>query len=246
MFPSPGTTEEPPLPTLDFYGKDQSVRSQPRDAEPLPPDSPRAQLEEPEADGRGSGIDQPRGGASGKRKSGDMDAGAGGGCGLDSKRPCTPLAWELAQEERELFCRRQQEESDRQLALRLQRQLDREEAQSAVDRSKGSRDGYLLRDKPDPAPGPAPDTASDGSWGTRAAKGRPSPAPVPKEQKNRPKRQPSGASKERPTPRRDPSASASASSPAPCGASPAHSPASALKKGSKQTTLTEMFPSLAS
>ncbi|XP_035239790.1 E3 ubiquitin-protein ligase rnf168 isoform X1 [Anguilla anguilla] len=249
MLPSSVVPEEMPMPTLDFYGKEASARSQPEGTEPLPPDACCAQLEQ-DADGRGSSVSQTRGGASGKRKCGDADAGRG--CGLDSKRPRgpasgpaeAPLVWEEAREEEDLFSRRQQEESDRQLALRLQKQLDREEAQRAVDRSKGSPDQYPLRDKPepgtapDPAPGPAPSAATDASPAVRASRGRSSAAVTPKEQKNRARRQLAGTPKERQATRKDTSASTSDSAPS--------STSSALQKGGKQTTLTAMFPSLAS
>ncbi|KAK5599108.1 hypothetical protein CRENBAI_025970 [Crenichthys baileyi] len=45
----------------------------------------------------------------------------------------------------ELQVRRQQEEDDRRLALLLQKELDQEERRKATDRSKGSSDPYLLR-----------------------------------------------------------------------------------------------------
>lgn len=52
---------------------------------------------------------------------------------------------ELAEQQEEVLrSRLLQEEEDRRLALRLQRELNRE---SAVDRRKGSADGYLLREK---------------------------------------------------------------------------------------------------
>ncbi|KAJ8410647.1 hypothetical protein AAFF_G00186040 [Aldrovandia affinis] len=167
MPPSSGAMEEhaePPTPASTFTARSWA------EAEP-----------EPGLDGRSPAVSQPRGRASGKRKSGEADDGRV--CGLDSKRPRTPasdaaarpplLLWELAHEEEDLFGRRQQEESDRQLALRLQRQLDREEAQRAVDRSKGSPDQYLLRDKPEPAHG----GPSEGGAGSRASRRRPSPTP---------------------------------------------------------------------
>lgn len=48
---------------------------------------------------------------------------------------------------------RQQEEEDRQMAPRLQKQLDQEEALYPVDCSKGSRDQYQLCQKPGPSSG---------------------------------------------------------------------------------------------
>ncbi|KAM6892582.1 E3 ubiquitin-protein ligase rnf168, partial [Xenentodon cancila] len=50
--------------------------------------------------------------------------------------------WEV-----ELQQRHEQEEEDRRLALLLQKELDEEERQKATDRSKGSCDAYLLRQK---------------------------------------------------------------------------------------------------
>ncbi|KAJ8280532.1 hypothetical protein GJAV_G00055960 [Gymnothorax javanicus] len=249
MLPSSAVMDETPMPTLDYYGNELSVCSLPEVTKPLPPDASHSQFE-PDAGGWSSSLSQARGGASVKRKSGDMDA--AGGPFLDSKRPRTPaitvpgapLVLELAQEEEELFSRRQQEESDRQLALRLQKQLDREEAQRAVDRSKGSPDEYLLRDKLDPAPS----TAAVDSPGTRATRGRSSSsaAPAQMEQKNKAKRQTSSTSKDKPALRKG-NSSASVTDPAPCSPNSSHlSTTSALQKGRKQTTLTEMFPSLAS
>ncbi|KAJ7995226.1 hypothetical protein DPEC_G00242340 [Dallia pectoralis] len=58
------------------------------------------------------------------------------------------LLQELAQREAELFSRCHQEEKDRQMALQLQKELNREEALRAVDRRKGSTDQYQLRQKP--------------------------------------------------------------------------------------------------
>ncbi|KAI4901366.1 hypothetical protein NFI96_014161 [Prochilodus magdalenae] len=74
------------------------------------------------------------------------------------KRPCGSL-WpdspsrevlleELALQEDAMRIRMQQEEEDRRLAQRLQRELDRE---SSVDRRKGSADSYQLRQKSSPS-----------------------------------------------------------------------------------------------
>ncbi|XP_061073360.1 E3 ubiquitin-protein ligase rnf168 isoform X2 [Conger conger] len=222
VLPSPAASEEAPMPALDFCGNEPGARSDPEDAEPLPSGSSRAQSE---LDG------WTRGGASGKRKGGELDWGRGkrprapAGCLSDS-----PLVCEMLQEEEALFCRRQQEESDRQLAQRLQRQLDQEEVQRAVNRSKGSADEYPLREKAEPG------ASSRGRCST----------PAPRELRNRAKRQLSSTSKERQTPRRSPSGPAPVSSPGPCSTGPGPGRSSALQKGSKQTTLTEMFPSLAS
>ncbi|XP_076002371.1 E3 ubiquitin-protein ligase rnf168 [Genypterus blacodes] len=54
---------------------------------------------------------------------------------------------EITKWEEELLSRRQQEEEDRHMALLLQKELDRQEKQHSTDRSKGSNDAYLLREK---------------------------------------------------------------------------------------------------
>ncbi|KAM6970122.1 E3 ubiquitin-protein ligase rnf168-like [Aplochiton taeniatus] len=72
-----------------------------------------------------------------------------------------------------LFSRRQQEEEDMRLALSLQKQLNREESQRAVDRSKGSNDQYQLRRKPRPQPSPGPGPGSSAA-GRPKRRSRPS------------------------------------------------------------------------
>ncbi|XP_041920204.1 E3 ubiquitin-protein ligase rnf168 [Alosa sapidissima] len=96
--------------------------------------------------------------ASAKRKSRVMEEAEGEGAAatLTPKRSCGPpsvaapgpsLLQQLSRQEEELQERRRQEEEDRQLALRLQREMDREERSRATDRSKSSTDPYELRQK---------------------------------------------------------------------------------------------------
>ncbi|KAI5099039.1 E3 ubiquitin-protein ligase rnf168 isoform X1, partial [Silurus meridionalis] len=90
-----------------------------------------------------------------KRKSGHSEQAEPDSC----KKPCnSPLPvsppcgsiflQELAEQEEVLRSRMLQEEEDRRLALRLQKELNQE---NAVDRRKGSADGYLLREKSSPS-----------------------------------------------------------------------------------------------
>ncbi|MEQ2201540.1 hypothetical protein XENOCAPTIV_013928, partial [Xenoophorus captivus] len=65
----------------------------------------------------------------------------------------------------ELQVRRQQEEEDRRLALLLQKELDQEERQKATDRSKGSSDAYLLRYQRGETEKAGPSHASTGGRG---------------------------------------------------------------------------------
>ncbi|XP_041733185.2 E3 ubiquitin-protein ligase rnf168 isoform X2 [Coregonus clupeaformis] len=127
-----------------------------------------------------------RGVTSAKRKSSDIEEPNKGEVDVVSKRLCpsssssflylqrgevvlvglgekAPLLQELAQREEMLFSRLQQEQEDRQLAFQLQRQLNREEAVLAVDRSKGSSDQYQLRQKPASSSG----SRSEGSGHSR-------------------------------------------------------------------------------
>uniref|UniRef100_A0A4W5QXD5 RING-type E3 ubiquitin transferase n=1 Tax=Hucho hucho TaxID=62062 RepID=A0A4W5QXD5_9TELE len=137
------------------------------------------------------------------------------------------LLQELAQREEVLFSRMQQEQEDRQLAFQLQRQLDREEAIRAVDRSKGSSDQYQLRQKPDSSSSP------EGSGHRGASRGR---SRTSTETRNTVERRrlsgPSSTTNKGERSSTISSAAATTSRP--------------LKRGSKQATLTEMFPSLGS
>ncbi|XP_050985308.1 E3 ubiquitin-protein ligase rnf168 [Labeo rohita] len=158
---------------------------------------------------------------------------------LLTKKPCAALRCEspsadsvflseVAQYEEALQTRWQQEEEDRKLALRLQRELDRE---STVDRSKGSADSYPLRQKPSPAStSENPDVensrknVSTSRSTTRNSTGR-------RDGEKTEKRLSRTAGT---TPGKNPAFSPSATVP------------TGLKKGVKQTTLTEMFPNLSS
>ncbi|XP_029570242.1 E3 ubiquitin-protein ligase rnf168 [Salmo trutta] len=133
------------------------------------------------------------------------------------------LLQELAQREEVLFSRMQQEQEDRQMAFQLQRQLDREEAIYAVDRSKGSSDQYQLRQKPD--------SSSSPEGRSRASRGH---SHTSTENRNTvQRRQLSG-----------PSSTTNKGERSSTISSAAASTSRPLKRGSKQATLTEMFPSL--
>ncbi|MEQ2271804.1 hypothetical protein XENORESO_009549 [Xenotaenia resolanae] len=67
--------------------------------------------------------------------------------------------------ELELQVRQQQEEEDRRLALLLQKELDQEERRKATDRSKGSSDAYLLRHQRGETEKAGPSHASTGRRG---------------------------------------------------------------------------------
>lgn len=118
-----------------------------------------------------------------------------------------------------------QEEEDRRLALRLQRELNRE---STVDRRKGSADGYLLREKSSPS------SSSSTSPGEENRTGKDS---IPHSSSQKVDGHKAGKR---------------ASSQVECKtirkSSTQVSPpsASSVQKSRKQTTLTQMFPSLGS
>ncbi|XP_018604160.2 E3 ubiquitin-protein ligase rnf168 [Scleropages formosus] len=146
----------------------------------------------------------------------------------DSTRPCpttTPLWRELAQLEEELCSRKQQEAEDRQLALRLQRQLDREEALRAVDRSKGSADQYELRGKSSTTPG-NPNSPSPGHCAPSSSRKRSSSGLAQKDVKDKVRRRVSACSSSESQKRVHVSSRAE------------------RHKTCKQTTLTKMFSSL--
>ncbi|XP_059370912.1 E3 ubiquitin-protein ligase rnf168-like [Carassius carassius] len=146
---------------------------------------------------------------------------------LLTKRPCeSPSAdgaflSEVVWNEEALRSRWQQEEEDRRLAMQLQKELDRE---NSVDRRKGSADGYPLRQKP---PRPSTSTNTDEENTRKSVSARATGRNSEKTEKRL-----SGTAGTTP------------------GKSPASSPSTtvppALKKGAKQTTLTEMFPNLSS
>ncbi|XP_016331347.1 E3 ubiquitin-protein ligase RNF168-like [Sinocyclocheilus anshuiensis] len=150
---------------------------------------------------------------------------------LLTKRPCeSPSAditflSEVVWHEEALRSRWQQEEEDRRLAMQLQKELDRE---NSVDRKKGSADGYLLRQKPTrPSTSANPDEDNTRKSFSARATARNSAGHSEKTEKR-----------------------LSGTVGTPPVKSPASSPSTtvppALKKGAKQTTLTEMFPNLSS
>lgn len=234
---SPKEPPEPSMPRLDFYGR---------------PEGPRTQCVATTSTGSTTHHSadpphtSPKRGSSKKRKSSDVAP--SGEVEVFSKRSCPvpsapwcgegsrvpedpPLLQELAQREEDLFSRRQQEDEDRRLALMLQRQLDKEEALRAVDRRKGSGDQYQLRQKrkPSQSHSPGPETATQS--GTNRGRSRSSTA---KQEKDT-----AGRSRSAPTPRGEGSSTASAP---PCPAASSNP----LRRGSKQATLKDMFPSLGS
>uniref|UniRef100_UPI003AAC68F4 E3 ubiquitin-protein ligase rnf168 n=1 Tax=Centroberyx gerrardi TaxID=166262 RepID=UPI003AAC68F4 len=127
---------------------------------------------------------------------------------------------EITEREAELFGRRRQEEEDRRLALLLQKELDREEAERATDRRKGSADPYPLRQK---------------HRAEAEAKSRSSSSSSSSASKKSPKTNPSPSS-----------SSSSASSANKKTPKPSGPPSTPLHRGSKQATLTEIYPSLGS
>lgn len=154
---------------------------------------------------------------------------------LHTKRPCaapqcespsfnSPFLCELAWHEETARSRWLQEEEDRRLAMRLQRELNRE---ATVDRRKGSADSYQLRQRNSAAStSTTPDAEgakkniSTSRLTARNSAGR--------RDDGKPEKRLSGTV-----------GSTSASSPS------ATVPTSS-KKGAKQTTLTEMFPNMGS
>ncbi|XP_076831999.1 E3 ubiquitin-protein ligase rnf168 [Brachyhypopomus gauderio] len=96
----------------------------------------------------------------------------------------------MVQEEEALRRRWQQEELDRQLALRLQRELDRE---NAVDRRKGSADGYPLRQRTSPAEATA-GISSPGEDSRVARKGEATPSARPNGKTSKERHSPPSAS----------------------------------------------------
>uniref|UniRef100_A0A3Q1EAT8 Ring finger protein 168 n=1 Tax=Acanthochromis polyacanthus TaxID=80966 RepID=A0A3Q1EAT8_9TELE len=121
---------QPELPHLDYYGPQTELR-------PLQEED---QLTTP-------------GGPSAKRKNSELDTTEEEVNDI-TKRRCHPSSLEAglvlqgaAQRETELQDRWQQEEEDRRLALLLQKELDKEERQKAIDRRKGSANAHLLRQR---------------------------------------------------------------------------------------------------
>ncbi|KAG1932838.1 E3 ubiquitin-protein ligase rnf168 [Pimephales promelas] len=172
--------------------------------------------------------------SSSKRKSSDVQLPSE--ADLHTKRPCpsprcespfsadSPFLSELALHEETLRSRWHQEEEDRRLAMQLQRDLNR---QIAVDRRKGSADGYQLRQKST--------TASTSTNPDEESTSKNISAP-----RSTARNRDEGKTEKR----------LSGTVGATPGKSPASSPSTAvpasLKKGAKQTTLTEMFPNMSS
>ncbi|XP_062408859.1 E3 ubiquitin-protein ligase rnf168 [Sardina pilchardus] len=161
--------------------------------------------------------------------------------------PGPSLRQQLSRQEEELQERRRQEEEDRQLALRLQREMDREERSRATDRSKSSDDPYALRQKT-PRRSAAAGRAGDNDDAEDAT------PLTPNVTRSSSKVQPAGSQRRAQadrgkTPKRRqsaPPATAAGSSSANSAttATPtaaANSAATPLKKSSKQITITDLF-----
>ncbi|MCI4385951.1 hypothetical protein PGIGA_G00056560 [Pangasianodon gigas] len=155
-----------------------------------------------------------------KRKSVDSDQPEPVTCKrpCDSPPPASPprgsfFLQELAEQEEVLRSRMLQEEEDRRLALRLQRELNRE---IAVDRRKGSADEYLLREKSSPTSSSSTSPGEENKTGHKAGKRASSQIEGKTCRKSSVSTQVSPSS------------------------------ASSVQKSRKQTTLTQMFPSLGS
>ncbi len=128
---------------------------------------------------------------------------------------------EVAWHEEALRSRWEQEEEDRRLAMRLQKEMDRGHS---VDRRKGSADGYPLRQKPTP---PSTSTNPNEEENTRKSISARETARNGEGRSKKTEKRLSGTVETTPV-------SSSTTVPP------------ALKKGVKQTTLTEMFPNLSS
>ncbi|XP_030633268.1 E3 ubiquitin-protein ligase rnf168 [Chanos chanos] len=235
------TSSDPAMPELDYYGRPSTSYTESRGPEePLPPTTPTGLLypakrksSSMEGDGDANPFYQKvrRPPSSPLSPSAECPQLDNAPSPSDLLRSEGSLLQELAQCEEDLLVRRQQEEEDRQLALRLQRELDREEATRAVDRSKGSPDSYPLRRKP-PRPASGKHAAGPGKEEAGGAKRARSSGPTPaKGESERAGKRLSTTGPQQPgkTPQKPP-----------VSAPPV--PATPGKKGSKQTTLTDMFP----
>ncbi|CAM4556388.1 unnamed protein product [Leuciscus chuanchicus] len=176
--------------------------------------------------------------SSSKRKSSEVELQSE--ADLHTKRPCSsprcespfsldsPFLSELAWHEETLRSRWHQEEEDRRMAMQLQRDLNR---QIAVDRRKGSADSYQLRQKSTTA------STSTNTDEESTIKNISTPRST---RWNSTGCRDEGKTEKRlsgtggPTPGKSPASSPSATVP------------TSLKKGAKQTTLTEMFPNMSS
>ncbi|XP_072547931.1 E3 ubiquitin-protein ligase rnf168 [Salminus brasiliensis] len=207
---------EPPsheMPVLDYYGKPSTSNAGLNNSVQLSPT---------------------RTNFSSKRKTLDTDLGDEAD---HHKKPCVSvwpesppredLMQELALQEETLRSRWQQEEEDRRLAQRLQRELDRE---STVDRRKGSADGYLLREKGSPS-------STNTSPGEESKWGNSSDSLRTKADGTKGGKKASRASGQL-------EGKATNRSPVCTQGSP--SSASPVQRGVKQATLTQMFPNMSS
>ncbi|XP_047676863.1 E3 ubiquitin-protein ligase rnf168 isoform X2 [Tachysurus fulvidraco] len=162
-----------------------------------------------------------------KRKSADGEQLEPGICKKPCNFPPSPVGSVLlhAEQEEDLRIRMLQEEEDRRLALRLQRELNRE---IAVDRRKGSANGYLLREKSSPS-------SSNSTSPGEENKMEKACIPHSSSQVDGHKAKRVSSQVEWKTSRK-------------CSVSTQVSPstASSVQKSRKQATLTEMFPSLGS
>ncbi|XP_048836110.1 E3 ubiquitin-protein ligase rnf168 isoform X2 [Brienomyrus brachyistius] len=200
---------------LDVYGWNEAERGEPdtRVSRPEQNDSTAAaSWMEQDGDSGDPGIMWVREQPPGKRKSAEVGPEAADS--LARKRPCHPNF--LVDLEEKLQSQQQQEEEDWQLALRLQQQLDREEALRVVNRRKGSPDQYQLRQRPSNVPA---DPASRGRSHS-----------VPEQKQEKPRVRQRGSSCGPPRAQRGEHAS--------------ESPLPVVHKACKQSTLTEMFPPL--
>lgn len=144
---------ERPLPKLDYYGAPTNRSESPDLLPALHPDLHPASVEDQTLR---SQLIRDREPSSTKRKSSELETTEEEV--MITKRGCQSLPSSssslevgafplqgMAEWESELLNRQQQEEEDRQLALLLQKELDKEEKQRATNRRKGSADAYLLR-----------------------------------------------------------------------------------------------------
>lgn len=213
LWPCPmDPTPSHEMPVVDYYGTPSTSNSGLDSSEQLPAN---------------------RTNISSKRKTLDTDLAAEEAyfnkrpCGSAQPEPISPkedILQELALQEEILRSRWQQEEEDRRLAQRLQRELNRARS---VDRRKGSADSYLLREKSSPpststSPGEEKSNTSD-SLGTNAGSSG-------KKSSRAGAHQGGKGTKKSPV----------------CKQSSPSTPSGSVLRDAKQTTLTEMFPNMGS
>ncbi|KAM3875068.1 E3 ubiquitin-protein ligase rnf168-like [Diretmus argenteus] len=246
LHSQPSSMVERPMPTMDYYYRQtDGSRSPPESAAVHPPSAPTDEL------------DHPAGPSSTKRKTSELEtteeeAVAKRGC---SSRPSASsssvgedgsaagqvqLLQEITEWEAELSRRRRQEEEDRRLALLLQKELSQEDKQQATDRSKGSTNAYMFRQKCQ-----AKET-STGLEQNEPTRLRPSSSLANKKTSS-----PSSSSIKKTRKTSSPSSSSSSvkktpKTSGPSTPSPSSTSTNPLCRGSKQVTLMEMFPGLGS